>query len=748
MKPNVIIALLVGVVLGFAIGKAVTGSKQESPKIVDVRVKSPDSVAQPPESEAALAIKSTEFPAETFAAMSDAQKYAAMKVLNENTCDCGCEFGSYAQCFKKDPNCPFAPAKVKQTVELAKAGKSAAQIQTEMFGGPPKAVAPKAQAQPSDTALFKVPIEGSPAHGKATALVTMVEFSDYQCPFCSSAETTVQQLEKDYGDKLRVVMKQNPLPMHSNARPAAVAALAAGRQDKYWEMHRKLFANQQALDEASLEKHARELGLDVSSWKRDIADPKLQAVIQNDQSLASSLGANGTPGFFINGRKLEGAQPIDSFKRIIDEEVTKAQAMLKEGVQPNQLYAKIMEKASTAPVAAPPSPSGAPTAAVKRIEIPAEAPVLGAKTAKVTIVEWSDFQCPFCSKAVPLIKKIEESYKKEVRVVFRHQPLPFHSNAKLAAEASMAAQEQGKFWAFHDKLFANQNALDRASLEKYAGEVGLNVDKFKAALDGGKFRAKVEADAAAGQAVGANGTPTFFINGRQLVGAQPFESFKPIIDEEIKKANQLIASGTKPEKVYEKLIAQAAVVATDAPVAAAPAPVQQIAVGSAPVKGPRDAPITIVEFSDFQCPFCSKAVPTLKAIEEQYGKKVKLAFKHQPLPFHQNARPAAAAAMAAQEQGKFWEYHDKLFANQQALDRASLERYAQELGLNLEKFKKSLDSNKFESQIAADAAEGQRVGANGTPTFFINGRQLVGAQPIEAFKSLIDEELKKGGAKN
>jgi len=99
--------------------------------------------------------------------------------------------------------------------------------------------------------------------------------------------------------------------------------------------------------------------------------------------------------------------------------------------------------------------------------------------------------------------------------------------------------------------------------------------------------------------------------------------------------------------------------------------------------------------------------------------------------------------MAANEQGKFWEYHDKLFANQQALDRSSLERYAQEVGLDMGRFRSALDSNKFEAQISADAAEGSRLGASGTPTFYINGRQLVGAQPYASFKQIIDEELSK-----
>jgi protein-disulfide isomerase len=233
------------------------------------------------------------------------------------------------------------------------------------------------------------------------------------------------------------------------------------------------------------------------------------------------------------------------------------------------------------------------------------------------------------------------------------------------------------------------------------------------------------------------------------VGAQPFPQFKAVIDEEIGKADKLLASGVKMDQLYDKLLAQAAA-AAPAPTAAAGEPaaapvVKDIQIGSAPVRGPKNAPVTIVAFSDFQCPFCGRVVPTLHQIEKEYAGKVRVAFKHQPLPFHQNAKIAASASMAANEQGKFWEYHDKLFANQQALDRSSLERYAQEVGLDMNKFRAALDSNKYEAQISADSAEGMRIGANGTPTFFINGRQLVGAQPIDQFKAIIDDELKKAG---
>jgi protein-disulfide isomerase len=615
----------------------------------------------------------------------------------------------------------------------------------------PAAPSPGAQAQnrrPVDPTVFKVSIDGAPVKGSPEALVTLVEFSDYECPFCSRADITVRKLQEQYGNKLRVVMKQNPLSFHPRAKPAALAAMAAGEQGKYWEYHEKLFTNQKQLDDASLEKYAQELKLDLAKWKADLASPKFQDTIQKDQAQASQLGASGTPAFFINGRFLSGAQPIDNFKALIDEELAKAEALVKGGVPASQVYAKIIEKGTEK--AAPKQNPAPQAAAVRKVDIPTDSPSFGPVNAKVTIVEFSDFECPFCSRVGPTLTQIKENYAKDVRVVFRHQPLSFHKNAKLAAEASMAAHEQGKFWEYHDKLFANQKALERASLEKYAQELGLNMGKFKAALDSGKFTAKVEADMAAGSAVGANGTPTFFINGREFVGAQPFESFKKLIDEEVAKADKLLASGTKQEELYAKLLAQnlAAAPAPSAPSPGAPEaepPVQKVEVGNAPVKGAKNAPITIVAFSDFECPFCSRVLPTLKQIEEQYGNKVKVAFKNQPLPFHNNAKPAAAAALAAHEQGKFWEMHDKLFANQRALDRASLEKYAQELGLNMGKFKAALDSGKFTAQIEADSAEGSRLGANGTPTFFVNGRTLVGAQPFEAFKRLIDEELKKAG---
>jgi protein-disulfide isomerase len=161
------------------------------------------------------------------------------------------------------------------------------------------------------------------------------------------------------------------------------------------------------------------------------------------------------------------------------------------------------------------------------------------------------------------------------------------------------------------------------------------------------------------------------------------------------------------------------------------------------VQGKPNAPIQIIVYSDFECPFCSRVNPTIEQVQKTYGDKVAVAFKHYPLPFHQSAEPAAVASLAAHKQGKFWEMHAKLFANQRGLTRDNFVAFAKELGLNVDKFQKDLDDPALKAWVKEDMAEGSKFGVNGTPASFINGRLVSGAQPFDAFKAIIDEELKK-----
>ncbi len=160
-------------------------------------------------------------------------------------------------------------------------------------------------------------------------------------------------------------------------------------------------------------------------------------------------------------------------------------------------------------------------------------PSIGPENAQVTIFEYSDFQCPYCSRVGPSLDKIKTEYKDTVKIVFKNYPLSFHAQAQKAAEAGECANLQGKFWEMHDKMFANQNALGIDALKRYASEIGLNTDKFNECLDSGSMASEVERDFQEGVTAGVQGTPAFIIEGEIVSGAQPFEKFKEVIDRKL-----------------------------------------------------------------------------------------------------------------------------------------------------------------------------------------------------------------------
>jgi len=164
----------------------------------------------------------------------------------------------------------------------------------------------------------------------------------------------------------------------------------------------------------------------------------------------------------------------------------------------------------------------------------------------------------------------------------------------------------------------------------------------------------------------------------------------------------------------------------------------------APSRGNPEAKLAIVEFSDFQCPFCRRVGPTLEQIEREYGDQVRIVFKHLPLAMHAKAPAAHAASEAAHRQGKFWQMHDLIFSDQANMSPEKYVEYAKQLGLDVDRFQRDVASADVKSRIDADSQEAARLGVTGTPAFFVNGRFLSGAQPFPAFKQLIDQELGKG----
>jgi len=167
-----------------------------------------------------------------------------------------------------------------------------------------------------------------------------------------------------------------------------------------------------------------------------------------------------------------------------------------------------------------------------------------------------------------------------------------------------------------------------------------------------------------------------------------------------------------------------------------------------PSLGPANAPVTLVEFSDFQCPFCQRVMPTLKRLKEAYGDRIRIVWKDFPLTqIHPEAFKAAEAGNCAREQGKFWEFHDVLFGNQQALQPEHLKKYAADLGMNVTTFATCLDTAKHNDRVQAQMGVGSSLGVSSTPAAFINGRLVSGAQPYEVFAAIIDEELERAGSR-
>jgi protein-disulfide isomerase len=628
---------------------------------------------------------------------------------------------------------------------------------------PGAAPTPARPARPTEDprAVYRVPVDDTPLKGPADALVTIVESSDFECPFCKRAVPTLKQLEEAFPGKLRFAFRHNPLPFHQKALPAAIAAeeaRAQGGDAKFWAMHDKLFEITPALDAASLVQAGKDLALDAAKLEQALSTSRHRERVERDQRLVQSVGAPATPTFFINGRKLAGAQPFEAFRAVVEEELRKAEALVKSGTPAGQVYAKIMETASAQPVflpgaadgqAAAPAPAAAPQqpppSLYRKVTVRQDDPARGPADAKLTVVLFSDFECPFCGRVEPSLKQLEEAFPGQVRIVWKHQPLPMHPNAIPAALAAEAAREQGKFWPMHAKLFQDQRSLDGATLARYAKEIGLDVRKFEQAVQSKKFQSRISEDQQLGSAVGANGTPTMFFNCRQVVGAQPFERLKVVAEDELRKADALL-KGARPDAKFHEKACEANV--SSAPAAAipaaaqAPGAVQQVAVRpDDPMRGSAKAPVTIVLFSDFQCPFCSRVGPTLEEAQRTYGDKVRIVWKHQPLSFHPNALPAAEAAEAAREQGKFWPMHDRLFAAQRELSPVVYEKAAREIGLDLRKFQEATKSGKYRARIQEDQALAAQVGANGTPTMFVNGEKVVGAVPFEQLKAVIDRQL-------
>lgn len=222
-----------------------------------------------------------------------------------------------------------------------------------------------------------------------------------------------------------------------------------------------------------------------------------------------------------------------------------------------------------------------------------------------------------------------------------------------------------------------------------------------------------------------------------LAGCRNDEALNEIKNQQTQILTKLTALEEKIDKAAGRPAPQQAQRGPD------PARAYTLPLGKSPVKGPKEGPITIVEFSDYQCPYCAKSEPLIKSFLEVYPKESRFVYKHFPLvSIHANAMPAALAATAAQKQGKFWEMHELLFANQKALGAEQLNQYAKQIGLDMAKFEADMKSPEVKAAVEEDMQLAQQVGVRGTPTIFVNGK-LLQTRSVDGFKQLADPALAK-----
>jgi protein-disulfide isomerase len=373
-------------------------------------------------------------------------------------------------------------------------------------------------------------------------------------------------------------------------------------------------------------------------------------------------------------------------------------------------------------------------------------PAEGPADAPITIVMWSDHTCGFCFRAQHTLEALAQLYPGQLRLV--HRWLPLDRDHTIAAEAALAAAAQGRFRPMNDRIYAAAGRIDRAGLELFARELGLDMVRFRADLDTGRHRAQIEADTKDAVALGLTGTPVFFINGRALPGSQPLKAFAELVDEELVRA---AAEG----------VGHDALVAKGRPAADAP----QVDRGSFRFEtsqayrvglglpghqlGPDDALVTIVAWGHFQCPYCAKMAPVLAHVRGKFGPDVRIVFRHLPLPGYPEAALAAEAGVAAAEQGKFWAFHDAVFARPGqpgGLARAELEQLAGAAGLALPRLRAALDDRRHRDAVLAESAAAMALGIDGTPTVFVNGQPVVGSRDRAGMEQLVEAHLVRARA--
>ncbi|HEY4357005.1 MAG TPA: thioredoxin domain-containing protein [Acidobacteriaceae bacterium] len=523
--------------------------------------------------------------------------------------------------------------------------------------------------------------------------LSVVVFSDFACPYSAQEYFTLQKLQKQYPGRLHVVFKNSPLPLHPGAPLAHRAALAADRQGKYDEMAELLYSNQMQQERPALIAYARRLHLDVVKFERDLDAPAVKDQLAADLEEGRAFGVDQTPAIFFNGHPFKGLQSDAVFLGLIDGANSLSQDLAKAATA-SQLDPGFIAQMQSKPTAAQ-----------------------GAPNAPLTLVEFTDFQCPFCRASVAPMEQLMAERGQQVRWVFRAFPLDFHPDAELAAEAALAAGEQGKFWPMHDLLFSHQTALKLPDLRAYAEQLGLNMSAFDDALTTHRFAAQIAEDRAMGIKAGVDGTPTFVIDGHLLTGTRSLQELEQLAEAHRVNPNMNVAAAgagvTMPTVAADHVVTQA--------------------------ENPATA-VTLTWYTDVRSPLAARQAELMRSLGAHYNGRLRVVFKAYPVPAHADSALASSALLAALKQNNFWAMYDALADRRDVFDEAKLLSLAQALKLDVPKFREDLHA--AAEDVAADRDEATRRGIQGAPVIFIDAQRVDGLQREPFYTAIVDDQLK------
>ena len=412
---------------------------------------------------------------------------------------------------------------------------------------PPRGVRRGAEAPESDAEAAVPVTPATPAKAAPDALVTAVIFGDLECPHTRSAYQTLSELERLFPGDLRIAWRHRPLREHGHARDAAVFAAALHSEEgstAFWRLVGDVSKSDGAASREFLESWA-------SRQERGFRPPTdlaaASARVDEDLGLANRFGVRETPTLFINGLRVRGDRPLDELRGLVARELREARALVSAGVSASFIYTTRVTK----------NLIGIGPEAPERTCPPLEkSPRRGAVRALLTMVVFSDYECPFCRRMHPALKRLEARYASELLVVWKNLPLAQHPNAASAARLALGARAAGgdaSFWLVHDRLFEADSPLDAATLEGVARGAGIDARSLMEAVRRGDHQSEIDDDVALARRLGVAGTPTIFLNGRRLGGARPFSSIESLVSEELQMAERLVGRGIKRDKLYATL---------------------------------------------------------------------------------------------------------------------------------------------------------------------------------------------------